>query len=143
MKKRSENRSCICCNQKLQTRHQIKFCSNLCQSKYYYNLFINAWRDGSIDGGTGVYTRTFSAHIRRYLLEKFSNKCSVCKWDKKNPVSNLVPLEVDHIDGDSENNKESNLRLLCPNCHSLTPHFKNMNKGKGRKWRMKKYIKNV
>ena len=53
-----------------------------------------------------------------------------------------VPLEIDHIDGDAENNIETNLRVLCPNCHSLTPHFRNLNKGKGRKWRMKKYIKN-
>ncbi len=59
---------------------------------------------------------------------------------KKNPVTGKVPLEIDHIDGDSENNKEENLRLICPNCHSLTPSFRNLNKGKGRAWRIK-YLK--
>jgi hypothetical protein len=34
------------------------------------------------------------------------------------------------------------LRVLCPNCHALTPFYKNMNRGNGRKWRMDKYIKN-
>jgi 5-methylcytosine-specific restriction endonuclease McrA len=42
-------------------------------------------------------------------------------------------------DGNSENNLEENLRLLCPNCHSLSPNFRNLNKGYGRKWRVNKY----
>lgn len=53
-----------------------------------------------------------------------------------------VPLEIDHVDGDASNNLESNIRLLCPNCHALTSNFKNLNRGRGRKWRREKYIKN-
>lgn len=30
------------------------------------------------------------------------------------------------------NNKEENLLLLCPNCHSLTSTYKGANKGNGR-----------
>ena len=37
-------------------------------------------------------------------------------------------LQVDHIDGNPDNNKGNNLRLLCPNCHSLTPTYKGGNK---------------
>lgn len=66
---------------------------------------------------------------------------SVCGWNKINPVTKVVPLEIDHIDGNSENNKEENLRLICPNCHSLTSSFRNLNKGKGRGWRLA-YIEN-
>ncbi|MGV8961879.1 MAG: HNH endonuclease signature motif containing protein [Candidatus Saccharimonadaceae bacterium] len=38
---------------------------------------------------------------------------------------------MDHIDGDSQNNTEINLRLICPNCHSLTESYRGANKGKG------------
>jgi 5-methylcytosine-specific restriction endonuclease McrA len=32
-----------------------------------------------------------------------------------------IVLQIDHIDGNSQNNVESNLRFICPNCHSQTP----------------------
>ncbi len=81
-------------------------------------------------------------HLKKYLLKKFGNRCSECGWAKKHPITGVIPLEVDHVDGNAENNIESHLRLLCPNCHALTPFYKNLNKGNGRKWRMNKYIKN-
>ena len=42
-----------------------------------------------------------------------------------------------YIDGHSENNSLPNLKLLCPNCHSLTPTYGFLNKGNGRKKRYK------
>jgi predicted HNH restriction endonuclease len=39
---------------------------------------------------------------------------------------------MDHIDGNSDNNTEENLRLICPNCHALTPSHKGRNRGRGR-----------
>jgi 5-methylcytosine-specific restriction endonuclease McrA len=56
------------------------------------------------------------------------------------PQTGRIPLEIDHIDGDSGHNTEGNLRLLCPNCHSLTPSYRNLNKGNGRLWRREKYV---
>jgi len=37
---------------------------------------------------------------------------------------------MDHIDGNTENNAKENLRLLCCNCHALTPTYKGKNIGK-------------
>lgn len=135
-------RTCVKCSKKLNTRHQIKFCSNQCQGDFKYQEYIASWKKGKDDGGRGIVARNLSGHVRRYLNEKFNHRCSSCGWNKKHSVTGVAPLEIDHIDGNAENNLEKNLRLLCPNCHALTPFFKNLNKGNGRKWRMDKYVKN-
>ncbi|KAF2779839.1 HNH endonuclease [Streptomyces sp. OM5714] len=41
-----------------------------------------------------------------------------------------IPLEVDHVDGDWRNNRVENLRLLCPNCHSITDTYRGRGKGR-------------
>lgn len=65
--------------------------------------------------------------VRRYMLEKYNYKCSKCGWGEVNPYTNLVPLQIHHVDGNSTNNKEENLEVLCPNCHSLTENFGSRN----------------
>lgn len=57
-------------------------------------------------------------------------------WNQRNPKTNRVPVEVEHIDGNWENNRPENLTLLCPNCHSLTKTFRGLNRGRGRARRL-------
>ncbi|MDO8570636.1 MAG: HNH endonuclease signature motif containing protein [Candidatus Daviesbacteria bacterium] len=130
---------CKTCKNKL-NRFDNRYCSIKCQNLYRYNIFIKNWKSGLENGNKGITTKILSAHIKHYLIKKYGKSCSVCSWHKKNPITKKVPLEVDHIDGNSSNNIENNLRLICPNCHALTPHFRNLNKGNGRAWRLK-YIK--
>ena len=63
----------------------------------------------------------------------------VCGWKELNPITTKCPIELDHIDGNSENNKMENLRLLCPNCHSLQSTYKGLNRGNGRFLRSQRY----
>lgn len=121
--------SCLHCKQALEKK-QKKFCSNKCQLDYQHYSYIQRWLSGAESGMQGG--EKVSEHIRVYLIHKCGNRCSMCGWDKINPVTNKVPVQIDHIDGDYTNNKEYNLRLLCPNCHSLTPNYGALNTGKGR-----------
>ena len=64
-----------------------------------------------------------NARLKQHLLKSRGHACEGCglaTW-KDNPI----PIELHHIDGNSINNIESNLQLLCPNCHFLTPNFRN------------------
>jgi len=110
-----------------------KFCSSKCSSDYRYKQYIEQWITGVVSGlqGHGVVSK----HVKRYLREKFDNRCMVCGWSEVNIFTGLVPLVADHIDGDWRNNVESNLRLICPNCDSLTTTYAGLNRGNGRERR--------
>jgi hypothetical protein len=66
------------------------------------------------------------------MLEKTDYKCEQCGWGERHSVTGRPLVQVDHIDGDPRNNAEENLRVLCPNCYSMTPTFGAYNKGDGR-----------
>lgn len=109
------------------------FCSRSCNIKHIKDNNINYWLNYSES------MKILPAHVRLYLLEQNNNACSVCNWSEKNMYSNTYPLVIDHIDGNSENNKPNNLRVLCPNCDSLTSTYKSLNKGNGRAKRRLRY----
>jgi len=130
---------CLVCN-KATKRKAYKYCSNKCQRTYQYKEYIKKWKQGLVSGNRGIITKNISSHIKRYLTDLYGEKCFLCGWKQKNLITGKIPLEIDHINGNADDNVELNLRLICPNCHSLSPNFRNLNKGKGRFWRSK-YLK--
>jgi len=133
--------NCLVCSKKPK-RSNYKYCSNKCLSDDRYYKYIDKWKKGLVNGSRGITAKNISLHVDRYLREKYHNKCILCGWSQINEFLNKVPVEIDHIDGNSENNRESNLRLICPNCHSLSKNYRNLNRGRGRVWRMLKYKRN-
>ena len=111
-------------------RSFYKYCSNTCQFEYQYREYIRRWKAGEVSGldTLGVVRR----QIKRYLREKYGNKCCLCGWNKVNQTLGKPPLIADHIDGNWRNNSEENLRLICPNCDALTESYGALNKGRGR-----------
>jgi hypothetical protein len=68
-----------------------------------------------------------SNKLRKYLLESgtFKHECSSCKLSEW--MGNPIPIELDHINGNNQDNSLENLRILCPNCHALTPTYRGKN----------------
>lgn len=64
----------------------------------------------------------------RLFKEKIKQPvCEECGWATISEDGRL-PLELDHINGDSRDNRLNNLRVLCPNCHSLKPTHRGRNR---------------
>lgn len=95
-----------------------KFCSSVCSGKYRTEYVVKPLiEQGKVDQTSTL--RTYLTNERGYQCEE----CGISDWNGKS-----LSLHVDHIDGNSDNNLPSNIRLLCPNCHSQTDTFCGRNK---------------
>jgi hypothetical protein len=75
------------------------------------------------------YFQSYKLKKRLFTAKLKPQHCEICGWDKKSKDGRL-PLELDHINGDSLDNRLENLRVLCPNCHSLQPTHRGRNRKK-------------
>jgi hypothetical protein len=110
-------------------RHERKFCSNSCQRNQEWELRKNRI--------TKKGKENSPVCAKRYLKETRGVKCEMC--DITEWCGQTVPLVLDHVDGNSEDNRLDNLRLVCGNCDMQLPTYKSKNRGNGRHSRRKRY----
>ena len=117
--------NCLHCGIECKLRHQgnNKFCGIECSAK-------NKTKVAQEEFWAGNKPHIFRDVAKRFIAERRGYKCEVCgisEWAGKK-----LSLHCDHIDGDPSNNHPTNLRLICPNCHSQTAFLGQANKGRGR-----------
>ena len=83
--------------------------------------------DVFLSGEYNASNHAIKERLKDLGIKQCCSECGIDAWNGKK-----IPLELDHVNGDSKDNSIENLRLLCPNCHSLTDTWrgKNINTGK-------------
>lgn len=130
-----KEKKCLNCQEHIPNRNV--YCNNKCQAEYELKQTFKLVEEQNFNelGNKANIDRV----TKKFLINKFGEKCSKCGWDEINPWTKKVPIEINHIDGNPENHNLDNVELLCPNCHSLTQFYKS--RGKGRSWRKTIFIK--
>jgi hypothetical protein len=111
-KRKAAKNFCRSC--KTQIDSDKKYCNQTCQWNYQFETETKH----RVESGLVSNAST----LKNYLSRLFGYQCVICKNNGKH-LGKPLSLQLDHIDGNSDNNKPLNLRLLCPNCHSQTETF--------------------
>lgn len=75
----------------------------------------------------GSKVQSYKLKLRLYEEGLKKAECELCGWSQISP-DGRIPLELDHINGNHKDNRLVNLRVLCPNCHSLQLTHRGKNK---------------
>lgn len=129
---------CLNCDSKINhnRNEKRKFCSKSCFGSYSQKQTLNKIRNGTFKlNGVG---NAKNRYYKLFLVTEYGHKCMVCNTSEW--MGQPIPLQVDHLDGNSDNDELSNIRIICPNCHAQTSNYCGKNKGNGkRKHRLEDY----
>lgn len=128
------NEKCPVCGKEIKNRSG-KYCSNECFQKAIFEERVAKWKNNP----ELFSSEAIPSFVKRYFMIKYGCKCQKCGWGEINETTGKIPLEIHHINGDCTDNREENLQLLCPNCHSLTPNSGAKNRNNSRRYKLKKY----
>jgi hypothetical protein len=102
-----------------------KYCNNSCQQQHRSRNLISDWKQKK---ETKAWPKV-PDWVKRYLIEQRGHKCEICNNTEHREVhpggardilvAHEIPLVVDYLDGNTYNNDESNLQVICPNCRAL------------------------
>jgi len=127
---------CLGCGAEIARRGAVVrvYCSNRCQRAFERRRNTAQW----LASGSAVLSSRSDHYVRLHIIAEQGHRCAICDQTLVWNGGPLV-LVLDHVDGDSSNNRRENLRLICPNCDSQLPTYKNRNKGRGRHARRVRY----
>ena len=123
------------------------YCSNQCQQDYAWKQQKEKIYKYGIEslGISDPISR--QKKLKTFIVEEFGKgktgkACWDCGWEEVNPFlgkgkeakrnrrqGNNIPTQLSHIDGDPTNNDIYNVKIQCPNCHSLSEFH--LSRGKG------------
>jgi len=123
-----KNNSCEVCGGTIK-RNASKYCSSSCCAKAKWEKTKRKiQKTGKIDN---------SKQGRKYFIEAQGCVCSICGCEEWNRLP--IPLVLDHINGNADDWRLQNLRMVCHNCDAQLPTYKNKNRGNGRHTRRQRY----
>jgi endogenous inhibitor of DNA gyrase (YacG/DUF329 family) len=125
LKRNTSRKPCAYCES---STDNFKFCSKKCETKFKREQINQRIEKSGIATG---------ASAKPYLIEKRGHKCEICGTEEWRGCP--VPLVRDHINGNADDNRIQNQRLVCPNCDAQLPTFAGRNYGNGRAARRKIY----